>query len=95
LVQQVNPPALLFTEPILLDGTWEDVLQVVKRSGATTPVIVVSDRVDKKLAVEVIEGGAFDYLVNPVTILELVHVVRCALWHSRPDRYAVAQASGG
>lgn len=89
-----NPPPLLFTEPILSDGTWADVLDLVKERGTTSPVIVVSDQVDQKLAIEVIESGAFNYLVSPVTILELVHVVRSALWHSRCDRYAAGQGSG-
>jgi CheY-like chemotaxis protein len=42
VLESVNQPRLLFTEPILSDGTWSDVLHRLKETGTTAIVIVVS-----------------------------------------------------
>jgi CheY-like chemotaxis protein len=96
VLKSSSPPPLLFTEPILPDGTWSDVLDLLKEGGTAAALVVVSSEVDKTLAIEVIERGAFDCLVSPVAVLDLAHIVRCAVWSPCPRRRnAVRAASGG
>ncbi len=79
LLQEANPPHLVFTEARLPDGTWADVVK--KALGAPKPVkvIVVSRLVDVSLYVDTMEGGAFDFIVPPLSANELAHVVKCAV----------------
>jgi ActR/RegA family two-component response regulator len=83
VLQRVNVPSLLFTEPILSDGTWLNVLELLNETRTKIAVIVVSHAVDKKLAMDFIERGGFECLVSPVTVLDLAYIVRCAVWSSR------------
>ena len=75
---RVNPPHLVFTWANLPDGTWTDVLGIAARAKQPVNVIVVSRVVDTKLYVEVMENGAFDFIVPPVQSGDLDHIVRCA-----------------
>jgi CheY-like chemotaxis protein len=84
LLEGPSLPSLLFTEPILPDGTWSDILDRLKKERIATALVVVSSEVDKELAIEVIERGAFDWLMYPVGVLGLAHIVRSALWSSCP-----------
>jgi hypothetical protein len=79
LLQEASPPHLVFTEARLPDGTWADVVK--KALGAPKPVkvIVVSRLVDVSLYVDTMEGGAFDFIVPPLSANELAHVVKCAV----------------
>jgi hypothetical protein len=82
LLEGVNRPPLLFTEPIVSDGTWSDVLDLLSERRIRASVVVVSCDIARKLAIDVVERGAFDCLVSPVDILSLAHIVRCAVWRS-------------
>jgi hypothetical protein len=82
LESPITRPSLLLTEPILPDGTWLDVLEILKKESAAAALVVVSTEVDRKLPIEVLEQGAFDCLVYPVAVPDLAHIVRCALWSS-------------
>jgi DNA-binding NtrC family response regulator len=73
-----RPPHLVFTETQLLDGIWADVLSMTRRSRLPINVIVVSRLVDLNLYVQVLERGAFDFIVPPFEVSELDHVIRCA-----------------
>jgi FixJ family two-component response regulator len=42
-------------------------------------VIVVSRLIDMRLYVETMAGGAFDFIVPPMTSDELAHVLACAV----------------
>ena len=86
LLGAVSQPPLLFTEPILPDGSWADVLDLLKEARKASALVVVSSEVDKMLAIDVIERGAFDCLVSPVAVLDLAHIVRCALSSPCPRR---------
>ena len=74
-----DPPHLVFTETQLADGTWADVLSIAQRSPRPVNVIVVSRIVDLSLYIQALERGAFDFIVPPLEISELDHVVRCAV----------------
>ncbi len=73
-----HPPHLVFTETQLLDGIWADVLSTTRRSCLAVNVIVVSRLADLNLYIEVLERGAFDFIVPPFEVSELDHILRCA-----------------
>ncbi|HEV2176173.1 MAG TPA: hypothetical protein VGW33_03075 [Terriglobia bacterium] len=78
VLESVTLPSLLFTEPSLPDGTWADIFDRTGVGRAAIAVIVVSQQVDLKLCMEVIDRGAYDCLVPPVAVFDLAHIVRCA-----------------
>lgn len=73
-----NPPHLVFTEVQLADGNWADVLTLAGKAPAPVNVIVVAPFVDVSFYVQVIERGAFDFIVPPLSAPELLHVVTIA-----------------
>ena len=79
LLQAPNPPHLVFTEAKLPDGTWADVVKQALVARKPVKVIVVSRLVDVSLYVDTMEGGAFDFIVPPLSASELTHVVKCAV----------------
>jgi len=73
-----RPPHLVFTEIQLADGNWADVLTLSSKASAPVNVIVVAPFADVSFYVQVIERGAFDFIVPPLSDPELLHVVRIA-----------------
>ena len=78
LLREAEPPHLVFTEALLPDGTWADVVKLALAALKPVKVIVVSRLIDVRLYVETMAGGAFDFIVPPVTSDELAHVLACA-----------------
>ena len=78
LLQGANPPHLVFTETTLPDGTWADVFNLALKAAKAVNVIVTARVVDDRVYLDTIAGGAFDFIVPPLTGDELTHVVRCA-----------------
>ncbi len=72
------PPHLVFAGIQLADGNWEDVLTLAANAPVPVNVIVVAPFVDVGFYVQVIEHGAFDFIVPPLSNPELLHVVRIA-----------------
>jgi DNA-binding NtrC family response regulator len=89
---QENPPHLVFTDTALPDGTWADVLALASRGRQPANVIVVGRLVDTRFYIEVIEKGAFDFIVPPFAASDLTHVVRCASDSVVSHREALARA---
>ena len=79
LLREADPPHLVFTEALLPDGTWTDVVKLALEALKPVKVIVVSRLVDIKLYVDTMVGGAFDFIVPPMTGDELAHVLACAV----------------
>ena len=79
LLREADPPHLVFTEALLLDGNWADVIKLSLGALKPVKVIVVSRLVDIKLYVDTMDGGAFDFIVPPMTSNELAHVLACAV----------------
>lgn len=73
----VEPPALIFTDTALPDGTWVDVQSLAEERAA--PVVVISRFVDLPFYLEVLENGASDYMVPPFQEADVAYVVRSAL----------------
>jgi DNA-binding NtrC family response regulator len=78
LLMGPNPPHLVFAESALPGGTWADVVKLAAEAQKPVNVVVVARLVDIRLYLEAIVGGAFDFIVPPLTGNELDHVVRCA-----------------
>lgn len=72
-------PVLIFTDPVLTDGTWVDVKALAEGVRPVVPVIVVSRLMDLPLYLEVLESGASDFLVPPFQKDDLDDVVKSAL----------------
>jgi len=79
LLRGVDPPHLVFTEALLPDGNWPDVVKLSLEALKPVKVIVMSRLIDIRLYVETMVGGAFDFIVPPMTSDELAHVLACAV----------------
>lgn len=74
-----EPPHIVLADPWLPDGSWEDVVVWAATAPAPVNVILVSEVVDIALYLEAIQRGAFDFLVPPMSLPDLTHVVRSAI----------------
>jgi DNA-binding NtrC family response regulator len=77
-----NSPALVLTDTFLPDGTWADVLNTSRIFRPGPPVIVVSRVVDIPLYLDVLESGAYDFVVPPFTLAGLAYIIRGAILES-------------
>ncbi|HVA01010.1 MAG TPA: hypothetical protein VMV34_05055 [Terriglobia bacterium] len=77
-----EPPQLVFTAVLLADGDWERVLLLGKRK--SVPVIVVSTCLDVRFCLDVLEKGAFDFIVPPFEQDDVAYVVRNVGWRAAP-----------
>ena len=66
------------------DGTWRDVLSKLKELNLQIPLIVLSRCGCEKEWVEVLEAGAFDFLVPPYTSAQILSVLEHAMASSQP-----------
>jgi DNA-binding NtrC family response regulator len=74
-----QPPHLVLTDARLPDGSWEVIVNLAARAPAPVNVIVVSEVVDIALYLEVIQRGAFDFVVPPMSLPDFAHVVWSAV----------------
>lgn len=79
-------PALIFTSIRLPDGTWSDVVSLVKKSSAPANVIVVGKFMDTQFYISTMDGGAFDFILPPFEADPIRHVVRVAAENVRQRR---------
>ncbi len=70
------PPHLVFTDVVLPDGNWMDLLDLTAKSKERVNLIVVSPRADIRLYMDVMNHGAYDFITESFTVPEIVHVVR-------------------
>jgi DNA-binding NtrC family response regulator len=71
-------PHIVFTDPKLPDGSWEFVVELVRKAETPANVIVVTSLVDIHFYLAAVEGGAFDLITPPFEPIVLSHVVDCA-----------------
>ncbi len=95
LLREADPPHLVFTEALLPDGNWTDVVKLSLEALKPVKVIVVSRLIDIRLYVETMAGGAFDFIVPPATSDELGHVLAGAVESVLDLRRAHATAAAG
>ncbi|MGD1100973.1 MAG: hypothetical protein ABSA59_02810 [Terriglobia bacterium] len=86
-----NPPHLILTQPKLPDGIWADVVSLAMKARKPVNVIVVARPVNAGLYLQAIAGGAFDFIVAPLTGYQLTHVLRCAIESVLSHREAQAR----
>lgn len=79
-VLRENPPAVVLCEENLPDGTWKDVLDVLKVLRLSPPLIVTSRFADMELWVEVLHLGGYDLLAKPLTVSNVRWAVQSAWW---------------
>jgi len=79
VLREMEPPDLIMTDVSLPDGTWEDVLSSANSVPATVPVIVVSHIVEMALYLDVLQSGAYDFIVPPISFWDLAYIIRGAL----------------
>ena len=80
LLKQPDSAEMIFTDTVLSDGTWEDVLRLAKESHDFLPVIVVSRIPDVDLYLETLENGAFDFVTPPFLTYDLANVTGSAMY---------------
>jgi FixJ family two-component response regulator len=78
-LNEIRHPCVIFTDVVLPDGTWMDVLAISPNTRIPVNVVVVARLADTRLYVETIEKGAFDFVVPPFSDHDLNHVLRCAV----------------
>jgi DNA-binding NtrC family response regulator len=74
-----RPIAVVICEETLLDGSFRDVLQIVRGSDLPIPVVVSSSLGDVDRYLEAMELGAFDFVACPYRTSELEAVLNSAL----------------
>jgi DNA-binding NtrC family response regulator len=79
ILRDSHPPALVLTDTSLPDGGWADVLEATRACASYTPLIVVSRLLDVRLCLDVIESGAYEFVVPPLASADLAYIVRGAL----------------
>ncbi len=82
IIEEHDPPEVVFTDTDLADGTWVDVLRLSATAHDPVEVIVVSRLPDIKLYIDVMESGAFDFIAPPFQDAGLAHIVQCAAWRA-------------
>ena len=73
-----HAPIAVFSDAILPDGSWMDVLAVAEQGGQEVPVIVVSRVLDINLYMDALEKGAADLIVPPFHHQNISDVLKCA-----------------
>ena len=68
------------------DGMWKNVLSKLQELNLQIPLVVLSRYGCEKEWVEVLEAGAFDFLVPPYTSAQILGVLEHAIASSQPGR---------
>jgi len=76
-------PDVVVTDIALPDGDWTDILRAANAAPARTPVIVASRSPDIKLYLDVLDGGAHDFVVPPFSSSGLIYIIRTAIQTNR------------
>lgn len=79
LLKQVAPIDLVLTDVTLPDGTWKEIIGMVRKAAKQTPVIVMSRLVSMRLYLDTQDAGAADFIVPPMTPRDLAHVLTAAM----------------
>lgn len=92
LLLRRRPVDLIITERDLEDGSWRDVLDVLKGIPACPALIVTSRFADEYLWAEVLNEGGFDVLAQPFDREEVVRVISAATRRTQ-NQYASRESS--
>ncbi len=75
ILEQPNPPALVFTDSILPDGTCSGVIGMAAQATVPARVIVISEVVDYETFMDVMEAGAADFIAPPFSSADLAWII--------------------
>jgi DNA-binding NtrC family response regulator len=88
-----QPRAVVICEEILPDGSWRDVLAHTSLLAVPLPVIVVSNRADDRMWMEVLDRGGYNLLEMPLPEQELFRIVSNA-WRYLRERSSLTGRAG-
>ncbi len=75
ILERPDPPALVFSDAILPDGTCARVIGMAAQTAAPLRVIVVSEVVDYETFMDAMEAGAADFIAPPFSAADVAWVV--------------------
>jgi DNA-binding response OmpR family regulator len=79
-----QPPALVLLDVMLPGGSGYDLLHEMRTEGLDVPVVVLTARRDEEDTLRGFGLGADDFIVKPVSLLELLARIRAVLRRVRP-----------
>ena len=91
LERAASPPDIVFTDTTLPDGSWKELLAMGRQMQVPSKIVVVGATADTRLYIDVMENGAFDFMLPPFASDDLAHVIRCAT-DKRPRAIVGARA---
>lgn len=74
----------VLTERRLSDGSWKDVVRLVRQAGRKAAVVVTDALADARFWIDALEFGAYDVLVKPFYCGEVQRILANAL-HEPPQ----------
>jgi DNA-binding response OmpR family regulator len=74
MLREADPVDLVLTDVALADGTWKDVIRLVRKLTKDAPVIVMSRVVNMELHLDTQDGGAADFIVPPLAPRDLAYI---------------------
>jgi DNA-binding NtrC family response regulator len=83
---------VVLTEADLTDGSWKDVLQLIRESGRGAELVVTHRFADGRLWADVLDFGAYDLLPQPFACGEVRRILANAL-HQPPQFRRAAPAA--
>jgi len=86
MLSEAGPVDVVLTDVKLVDGTWEDIIRLVRKTARQVPVIVMSRVASMKLYLDTQDGGAADFIVPPMAPRDLAHVLASAMHRKLPVR---------
>lgn len=90
VMKQPDSFDVVLTDVALADGTWKDVIRLVRKQAENTPVIVMSRVVSMRLYLDTQDGGAADFIVPPMAPRDLDYALTTAMHRKTPAGIAGA-----
>lgn len=92
LIPQTQP-LLVFTDTVLPEASWTDVIKLAENAGSAVTVIVVGTNKDVKFYLTTLERGAFDFVLPPFENEALDFIVQSVSRNARCHGLASGEAA--